>query len=94
MTSQDPAPCSDDCRRLRRRRCAPVAGATPEQIEWSIQRDGSSADASRVQLTIESRWGRNSRSTWSNDRAIGDLQGLSPAQVTGARGTGALRAGA
>src|SRR5688572_1176356 len=65
---------------------SPVAGATPGQIEWSIQRDGSSADASRVQLTIESRWSRNSRSTWSNDRAIGDLQGLSQAQVTGAPG--------
>ena len=32
------------------------------QIEWSIDRDGS--DASRVQLTIETRWSANDRSTW------------------------------
>ena len=62
------------------------AAASVGQIEWTIERDGSSADASRVQLTIETRWAPNSRSTWSNDRPISDLQGLAPAQVTGARG--------
>lgn len=65
----------------------PLAAAVPVgQIHWSIQRDGSSADASRVQLTIESRWSASSRSTWSTDRPISDLQGLGPAQVTGSRG--------
>ena len=64
---------------------APESGP-PGSIEWSIDRDGSSADGRKVQLTVESRWGGNSRSTWSNDRPVSDLQGLSAAQVAGSRG--------
>jgi len=54
-----------------------------ESIDWSIQRGGSQADGSKVQLTIESRWNSNSRSMWSNDRPIGELSGLSAAQLIG-----------
>src|SRR5689334_15001197 len=70
--------------------CAPAMTASaqssesgPGNIEWSIQQDGTSPDASKVQLRIDSRWGENSRSTWGNDRPISELQGLSPGQVTG-----------
>jgi hypothetical protein len=73
--------------------CAPAAaapsidrGSSPPRIEWSIGRDASIADAGRVQLTIESSWGAGSNSTWSNDRPIGDLQGLSLAQLNGPTG--------
>jgi hypothetical protein len=52
-------------------------------IDWSIERGGSQADGSRVQLTIESRWSAHSQSTWSNDRSIAELRGLTAAQVTG-----------
>ena len=50
-------------------------GAKPAvgQVEWSIERDGSSADASRIQLTVETRWTSNSHGMWSNDRPISDL---------------------
>ena len=73
--------------------CASAVTATfvqaqpaPGKIEWSIDRDGASADARKVQLTIESRWERNNHSVWSNDRPITDLQGLSPAQLAGSTG--------
>jgi hypothetical protein len=72
--------------------CVPAAAALAlhpvdgGNIEWSIQRDGSSADASNVQLTIETRWGAGNHSIWSEDRPISQLQGLNPAQVTGATG--------
>ena len=56
------------------------------RIEWEIERSGSRADAGTVQFTIESRWGRDSRSTWSNSRPIGELQGLSYAQLAGPSG--------
>jgi hypothetical protein len=73
--------------------CASAVTATfvqaqpaPGRIEWSIDRDGSSADAHKIQLTIESRWSANNHSMWSNDRPISDLQGLTAAQLTGPRG--------
>lgn len=67
-----------------------IAGSAPAaapsdsgQIEWEIQRSGSRADGTSVQLTIESRWGGDGRSTWSSSWPISELQGLSAAQVTG-----------
>ena len=57
-----------------------------ETIDWSIQRSGSETDGSKVQLTVESRWNFNSRSMWSNDRAIGELRGLTAAQLRGPSG--------
>lgn len=60
--------------------------AQPTAIRWSIERDGSSNDASKIQLTIDSDWGAGNHSTWSNDRPISDLQGISAAQVRGATG--------
>src|SRR5690242_8011483 len=57
----------------------------PDSIHWGIDRDRSMLDRGKVQLTIDSRWGPGSRSTWSNDRSIADLQGLSAAQLTGPR---------
>jgi len=62
--------------------CAQPAGG-PQSIDWSIQRGGSTSDASRVQLTIESRWGSHSRSSWSNDRPIAELSGLTDAGMLG-----------
>src|SRR4029078_5849701 len=58
--------------------CAQPAGG-PQSIDWPIQGGGSTPDASRVQLTIESRWGSHSRSSWSNDRPIAELSGLTAA---------------
>ena len=58
---------------------APAAAQEMESINWSIDR----ADVGRVQLTMESRWNGNSRSTWSNDRPISELSGLSEAQLAG-----------
>jgi hypothetical protein len=58
---------------------APAAAQQMESITWSIDR----ADAGRVQLTIDSRWNGNSRSTWSNDRPLTELSGLSAAQLSG-----------
>jgi hypothetical protein len=69
--------------------CAPAVTASTlpaersRSIEWSIQRDGSRADGSKIQLTIESRWGAGNQSIWSEDRSITDLPGLGAAQVTG-----------
>ena len=72
--------------------CAPAVAAyalqsgEPDRIEWSISTNGSHMDSGKVQLTIESRWGANSQSVWSNDRPISDLQGLNPAQLNGSGG--------
>src|SRR6476659_7145367 len=63
-----------------------AAGQPAETIDWSIQRGGSTADGSKVQLTVESRWGVRNHSSWSNDRPISDLQGLSAAQLLGSPG--------
>src|SRR5690348_10521036 len=73
--------------------CAPAVAASAleppsaaERIEWSIDRDRSMVDAGKVQLRIESVWGERSRSIWSNDRPVADLQGLSVAQLSGPSG--------
>ena len=58
----------------------------PDSIHWSIDSGRSLARDGKVQLTIESRWGYDNRSTWSNDRPLSDLQGLSASQLAGARG--------
>ncbi|MFL6850312.1 MAG: hypothetical protein ACJ8EH_05585 [Sphingomicrobium sp.] len=60
---------------------SPAAQPT-SNIRWSIETPGSRFDGHDVQLTIDSRWSPNSRSTWSNDRNLSEI-GLSPAQVTG-----------
>ena len=52
---------------------AAAQAGSPGNIEWSIAREGSRADASKVQLTIESHWGAGSSSVWSNDRPVSDL---------------------
>ena len=62
------------------------AQAAPGTIRWSIDPDSSTMRAGKVQLTIDSRWEPNSHSTWSNDRPIADLKGLSAAQLAGPRG--------
>jgi len=59
-----------------------IAQDRPGTIEWSIQR----VEGSKVQLTIESRWGAGNHSVWSDDRPISDLAGLSPAQLAGPTG--------
>src|SRR6185312_4982205 len=61
---------------------SPIAQDRPGSIEWSIQR----VEGSKVQLTIESRWGTGNHSVWSDDRPISDLAGLSPAQLAGPTG--------
>src|SRR5690348_6395210 len=61
-----------------------IAAQEPSAIEWSIAR--FRADAGQVQLTVESRWGPGSDSVWSSNRPIGDLQGLSAAQLAGPEG--------
>jgi hypothetical protein len=61
---------------------APATAQQTESLTWSIDPTGE-RHAGQIQLTIESRWNGNSRSTWSNDRAISDLSGLSPAQLAG-----------
>src|SRR4051794_27806703 len=69
--------------------CSPAAALTSEtnpDIDWHFQRQNSRADGSSVQLQVESHWGPNSDSMWGNDYAVRELQGLSPAQVTGATG--------
>jgi len=72
--------------------CAPAvtasypASAAVEQLQsihWSLETNGAGKDGSEVQLTVDSRWGANSRSTWSNSRGIEELQGLSRAQLMG-----------
>src|SRR5688500_20402185 len=65
--------------------CTPMAAAQAQDIDWSIKRGGSNEDGSKVQLTVETRWGSNSRSMWSSDTPIGELRGLAAAQVTGPR---------
>ena len=62
------------------------ASAQPETIDWSIQPGGSQSAGGKVQLTIESRWGPNSRSTWSDDGLIDDLSGLTAGQISGPAG--------
>src|SRR5512133_3159550 len=56
----------------------------PGTIHWSI--DPNDSNAGKVQLTIDSRWEPGSHSTWSNDRSISELQGLSAPQLAGPRG--------
>lgn len=58
----------------------PAAAQQPQSINWSIegQRTGN-----HLQLTIDSRWSANSRSTWSNDRSLAELQGLTAIQLAG-----------
>jgi hypothetical protein len=62
---------------------ASVASERPDSIGWSIDRNGPGKDGSQVQLTIDSRWGANNRSTWSNSRSLVELQGLGQAQLMG-----------
>src|SRR5690242_15750051 len=72
--------------------CAPAAAALAIEangegnIDWSIQPDGSRHDARKIQLTIESRWAPGNHSIWSDDRSIGELQGLSVARLAGPGG--------
>src|SRR3982751_2885479 len=58
------------------------ASADRPLISWSIAPAGYS-DVSKVQLTIESRWGPTDRSIWSNSRNISELPGLSAVQLRG-----------
>ena len=58
----------------------PAAAQQPQSISWSIASDRT---ADNLQLTIDSRWGANDHSTWSNDRSLGELQGLTAAQLAG-----------
>ncbi len=55
-----------------------------ESISWSVEQEGTRSD--KIQLTVESRWNGNSRSTWSNDRPLSELSGLSAGQLAGRRG--------
>jgi hypothetical protein len=59
---------------------APTAADRMESIRWSI--DGARQQG-KVELTVDSRWGANSRSSWSNDRPLSELSGLSSAQLAG-----------
>jgi hypothetical protein len=61
--------------------CASAQQAS--SIGWSIEAAGPAKDGSEVQLTIDSRWNSQSRSTWSNRYAVADLRGLARAQVLG-----------
>jgi hypothetical protein len=58
----------------------PAAAQQPQSISWSIASDRT---ANNLQLTIDSRWGASNHSTWSNDRSLGELQGLTAAQLAG-----------
>ena len=57
--------------------------ARAADIDWSIQRSGTQLQSGKVQLRIESRWGRNHNSSWSHGYRLAELQGLSAAQVAG-----------
>jgi hypothetical protein len=61
---------------------APVVAQQAESISWSIERNHRGT-ADEVQLTVDSRWGPNNRSSWSNTRRIEELQGLGSAQLMG-----------
>jgi hypothetical protein len=61
-----------------------AADQRESSIEWTIA--GERGQSDKVQLTIESRWGPNSNSVWSNDRSLSELAGLGPTQLSGARG--------
>jgi hypothetical protein len=61
-----------------------AADQRESSIEWTIA--GERGQSDKVQLTIESRWGPNSNSVWSNDRSLTELAGLSPAQLAGGKG--------
>ena len=63
----------------------PAVSQPAQSIEWSIARGGSQSDLDKVQLTFEAHWSPRSNSVWSNDYALADLPGLTPAQVTGPR---------
>lgn len=57
----------------------PASAQQPDAISWSIDR----RDGAEVQLTIDSRWGSNNRSTWSNSRSLDELQGLGRGALDG-----------
>src|SRR5437763_9366221 len=56
----------------------------PASIAWSIEAAGPVKDGTGVQLTIDSRWTPESRSTWSDRYNVAALRGLTRAQVLGA----------
>ena len=56
--------------------------ARAESINWSIERSGTRAESGKVQLRIESRWGRDN-SSWSRGYPLSELRGLSAAQLAG-----------
>ena len=58
----------------------PAAAQQPQSINWSIE---SQRTGNHLQLTIDSRWSANSRSTWSNDGSLAELQGLTAIQLAG-----------
>lgn len=60
----------------------PAIAQPTETLGWSIENAGRDKNGNEVQLTMERRWGGN-QSIWSNRHAIGELRGLSAAQVTG-----------
>jgi hypothetical protein len=62
---------------------APMATAQAQTIEWDIGRDGHMSDRGQVQLRVETRWSPRDRSSWSNSYSLGELRGLSPAQLAG-----------
>ena len=60
-----------------------AAAEQAESIGWSVE---TNRDPGKVDLTIDGRWDGNSRSTWTNDRPLSALPGLSAAQLAGPRG--------
>ena len=60
----------------------PAAHAQTPSIRWSIAPQGT-RDGTELQLTIESRWSPGSDSIWSDSRTIGELSGLTAAQLRG-----------
>ena len=68
--------------------CAPAAepSAALGQIDWRIERDGTSPDGSRVMLNVRSHWGKGQTSMWGHKQPIAELQGLTGSQVAGPSG--------
>lgn len=65
---------------------APAGAQSTDSIDWSIERAGSRTTGGKIVLTIRSRWSANNHSSWSDDRLIDELSGLTRTQLAGPRG--------
>lgn len=60
-----------------------AAAETVPSIDWAIDRQDARHDG-KVQLSLHSRWGRNSRSNWTQSYHVGELRGLAASQLNAA----------